>query len=107
MERAVKQLKTQPNFLLIDGNRFSSNLNLPFKCVVHGDATFMSIAAASILAKTYRDEYIEKLSLQYPQYHWDKNKAYPTKEHRQAIREFGITPLHRKTYNLYGQETLF
>jgi Ribonuclease HII len=107
MERAIIQLNTKPDWLLIDGNRFYTKLDIPYNCVVHGDATFISIAAASILAKTYRDDYIEALSVQYPQYHWDKNKAYPTKEHRAAIRKFGISPLHRRTYNLYGQDTLF
>jgi ribonuclease HII len=107
MNRAVEKLKIKPSFLLVDGNHFHTQTNIPFKTIIHGDATYMSIAAASILAKTYRDDYIIELSKQYPQYHWDKNKGYPTKDHREALKQYGITPLHRKTYNLLGEQSLF
>lgn len=107
MSQAVENLKTKPELILIDGNRFKTELNIPFKCIVKGDAKYQSIAAASILAKTYRDEYMETLSKEYPEYNWQKNKGYPTKEHRQAIKQFGITPHHRKTFNLLGNLSLF
>ncbi|MDR0972003.1 MAG: ribonuclease HII [Bacteroidales bacterium] len=107
MQRAILGLKIKPDILLIDGNRFVSKLDIPYYCIVKGDQKYQSIAAASILAKTYRDEYITKMAEKYPQYLWNKNKGYPTKEHRMAIKEYGITPLHRKTFNLLGEETLF
>ena len=107
MNRAVKQLKFTPEFLLIDGNRFHTNTKIPFKTIVKGDATFMSIAAASILAKTYRDDAMIELSSQFPEYNWQKNKGYPTKDHRLAIKQFGITPYHRRTFNLLGEPSLF
>jgi len=107
MTQAVEKLETQPQLLLIDGNRFRTTLKIPYKCIVKGDAKYQSIAAASILAKTYRDEYMENLAKEYPQYDWQKNKGYPTKKHRQAIKENGITPHHRKTFNLLGQLSLF
>lgn len=107
MTRAIEQIKTPIELLLIDGNRFRSQLTIPYKCIVKGDAKYSSIAAASILAKTYRDEYMETLAKEYPEYNWQKNKGYPTKEHRQAIRQFGVTPHHRKTFNLLGELSLF
>lgn len=107
MNRAVKSLKTRPDFLLIDGNRFSTESGIPYKTIVKGDAMYMSVAAASILAKTYRDDAMIELDKTYPQYHWKQNKGYPTKQHRQAIKDFGITPLHRKTFNLLEEPTLF
>lgn len=107
MNRAVKSLKTKPEFLLIDGNRFRTNLNIPYKTIVKGDATYMSIAAASILAKTYRDDAMIALHKIYPQYNWKQNKGYPTKAHRQAIKDYGISPYHRKTFNLLEEPTLF
>lgn len=107
MTRATKQLKIIPELLLIDGNRFQTELNIPYKCIVKGDAKYQSIAAASILAKTYRDEYMETLAKEYPDYNWQKNKGYPTKEHREAIKQHGITPHHRKTFNLLGDLSLF
>ncbi len=107
MTQAVKKLETIPELLLIDGNRFRTTLKIPYKCIIKGDAKYQSIAAASILAKTYRDEYMENLAQEYPQYAWQKNKGYPTKKHRQAIKENGITPHHRKTFNLYGDLSLF
>lgn len=107
MNRAVKSLKTKPEFLLIDGNRFRTDLDIPYKTIVKGDATYMSIAAASILAKTYRDDAMIALHKIYPQYNWKQNKGYPTKAHRQAIKDYGISPYHRKTFNLFEEPTLF
>lgn len=107
MSQAVENLKTQPQLLLIDGNRFKTTLTIPYKCIIKGDAKYQSIAAASILAKTYRDEYMEDLSKEYPQYNWQNNKGYPTKAHRQAIKTHGPTPHHRKTFNLLGELSLF
>jgi ribonuclease HII len=102
MHRAVDGLKIRPEYLLIDGNRFKKYQDLPHTTVVKGDGKYMSIAAASILAKTYRDDYMMELHKKYPQYGWDGNKGYPTKKHRAAIREFGPTPVHRMTFNLLG-----
>ena len=104
MQRAVEQLKVVPQHLLIDGNRFTPYKNIPYTTVVKGDAKFMSIAAASILAKTYRDDYMLGISKEYPQYDWQKNKGYPTPKHRAAIREFGATPHHRMTFYLLGED---
>lgn len=103
MQRAVQQLKIVPEHLLIDGNRFTP-YKIPYTTVVKGDAKFMSIAAASILAKTYRDDYMLGISRDYPQYDWQKNKGYPTPKHRAAIREYGATPHHRMTFNLTGED---
>lgn len=100
MHRAVAQLKVRPQHLLIDGNRFSPYEDIPHTTVVKGDATYMSIAAASILAKTYRDDFMLKIHEEYPQYHWDKNKGYPAPIHREAIRQYGTTPYHRLTFQL-------
>lgn len=100
MHIAVDKLNVIPEILLIDGNRFKIYKNIPHKCIIKGDATYMSIAAASILAKTYRDEYIEQLHLKYPYYDWNKNKAYPTKKHREAIEKFGVSEYHRMSYRL-------
>jgi ribonuclease HII len=107
MNRAIKNLETTPDLLLIDGNRFHTDLKIPYITIVKGDGKMMSIAAASILAKTYRDDYMISLDKQYPQYEWKKNKGYPTKAHRNAIQQFGTTPYHRKTFNLLGQLSLF
>lgn len=103
MQRAVDQLKVAPQHLLIDGNRFTPHKNIPYTTVVKGDATFMSIAAASILAKTYRDDYMLKISEDFPAYDWQRNKGYPTPKHRAAIRLHGATPHHRMTFNLTGE----
>lgn len=103
MQRAVEQLKIVPQHLLIDGNRFTP-YKIPYTTVVKGDAKFMSIAAASILAKTYRDDYMQGISCEFPQYDWQKNKGYPTPKHRAAIREHGATPHHRMTFNLTGED---
>ena len=108
MQRAVRRLEVKPEFLLIDGNRFKPFDGYRYQCVVKGDATFASIAAASVLAKTYRDEYMRKLALEYPQYGWERNMGYPTKEHIAAIVEHGYTIHHRKSFHLKQLEpTLF
>ena len=107
MTRAVEKLKTRPEILLIDGNRFKSTLDIPHVCIVKGDTKYQSIAAASILAKTYRDDFMEELAKTYPLYDFQKNKGYPTKYHREAIKAHGTTPFHRKTFNLLGNPTLF
>lgn len=104
MHRAVDKLSIRPQHLLIDGNKFRPYHNIPHTTVVKGDATYMNIAAASILAKTYRDDYMAKLAKEYPQYDWLSNKGYPTAKHRAAIKEFGTTPYHRLSYNLLGEE---
>lgn len=103
MHRAIDQLKVRPEFLLIDGNRFKPYHDVKHLCVVGGDAKYQAIAAASILAKTTRDLMMEEYDTQYPVYQWRKNKGYPTKEHRQAIADFGVTELHRKTFNMAVQ----
>lgn len=100
MHNAISQLSTTPSFLLIDGNRFYNYRDIPHQCIVKGDGKYASIAAASILAKTHRDEYMKSIAAQYPQYGWDKNMAYPTAAHREAIRKFGTTPYHRMSYTL-------
>lgn len=100
MQRAVAKLNIRPQHLLIDGNRFRKYEDIPHTCVVKGDGKLLPIAAASILAKTYRDDFMEKLHLEYPEYDWNKNKGYPTKKHRSAIKEFGATSYHRMTFNL-------
>ena len=104
MHRAIDQLKVCPEALIIDGNRFTPYQNLPYTPIVKGDSKYLSIAAASILAKTYRDEYMEELHSQYPQYGWSKNKGYPTVAHREAIKKYGTTPFHRMSFNLLGEE---
>ena len=104
---AVQQLAVKPEFLLIDGNRFYNETDIPYECIVKGDAKYMSIAAASILAKTHRDELMVQLHNEYPQYGWDRNKGYPTIEHFNAIEQYGPTPYHRRSFNLYRQHTLF
>ena len=108
MNIAAAQLKVAPEFLAIDGNRFTSLNGLPYQCVVKGDGKYANIAAASVLAKTHRDEYMLRLHNEFPQYGWDSNKGYPTKAHRLAIREHGLTPYHRLSFNhLEGQLELF
>ena len=106
MHRALDQLKVRPEAIIVDGNRFKPYQKLPHTTIVKGDGKYLSIAAASILAKTYRDDYMNKLAEEYPQYDWISNKGYPTKKHREAIKQFGITPYHRKSYNLFGTEEL-
>ena len=116
MHRALDQLKVRPEAIIVDGNRFKPyheplTLNpepiiLPHTTIVKGDGKYLSIAAASILAKTYRDDYMDALAKDYPQYDWLSNKGYPTKKHREAIRQYGITPFHRKTFNMLGDGQL-
>ncbi len=108
MHEAVKKLAMKPELLLIDGNRFIPYPDIAHECIIKGDSKFLSIAAASILAKTYRDEIMEDLSREYPQYGWDTNAGYPTKTHRDAIKKFGATPYHRKSFRLLPeQQVLF
>lgn len=106
MHRAIDQLKIRPQHLLIDGNRFNPYPGIPHTTIVKGDGKYLSIAAASILAKTYRDDYMNELHREYPVYDWDHNKGYPTKKHRAAIATHGISPYHRKSYNLLGNGQL-
>jgi ribonuclease HII len=104
MHGAINQLSKDPEFILVDGNRFHSYKNIPHQCVIKGDSKYLNIAAASILAKTYRDEYMLQLHGQYPHYGWDTNQGYPTQKHRSAIKKHGITPHHRKSFRqLPGQ----
>jgi ribonuclease HII len=107
MHQAVSQLVIEPELLLIDGNRFKKYENFQHKCIVKGDSIYLSIAAASILAKTYRDDFMKKIHEEYPEYDWAQNKGYPTKVHRLAIKNLGITPYHRKSFNLHQQIDLF
>lgn len=106
MHRALDQLKVRPEAVIVDGNRFKKYKDLPHTTIVKGDGKYLSIAAASILAKTYRDDYMNQLAEEYPPYDWKSNKGYPTKKHRDAIRQFGITPYHRKTFNMLGDGQL-
>ena len=106
MHRALDQLKVRPEAVIVDGNRFKKYQDLPHTTIVKGDGKYLAIAAASILAKTYRDDYMNDLAKEYPQYDWLSNKGYPTKKHREAIKQFGITPYHRKSYNLLGDGQL-
>ena len=106
MHRALDQLKVRPEAIIVDGNRFKPYQDLPHTTIVKGDGKYLAIAAASILAKTYRDDYMNQLAEEYPQYDWLSNKGYPTKKHREAIKQFGITPYHRKSYNLLGDGQL-
>lgn len=106
MHRALDQLSLRPEAVIVDGNRFRPYQDLPFTTIVKGDGKYLSIAAASVLAKTYRDDYMLSLAKEYSQYDWQSNMGYPTKKHRQAIRDHGITPYHRKSYNLLGDGQL-
>lgn len=106
MHRALDQLGVRPEAVIVDGNRFKPYQDLPYTTIVKGDGKYLSIAAASILAKTYRDDYMDRLAEEYPQYDWLSNKGYPTKKHREAIRQYGITPYHRKSFNLLGDGQL-
>lgn len=107
MHKAISRLNISPEHLLIDGNRFKKYENIPHTCIIKGDGKYMSIAAASILAKTYRDDYMTKLHEEYPQYAWDRNKGYPTIAHRRAIEQYGVTPYHRLSYNLLSRQLSF
>ncbi|MCQ2369277.1 MAG: ribonuclease HII [Paludibacteraceae bacterium] len=105
MTRAINALKVKPEYLIIDGNRFYNTTGIPYNTIVKGDGKYMSIAAASVLAKTYRDDYMKSLASEYPQYGWDINKGYPTKAHREAIRRYGVSPYHRMTFNMLGKDS--
>ena len=107
MHRALDQLAVRPQAVIVDGNRFVPYQNLPYATIVKGDGKYQAIAAASILAKTYRDDYMDALAEEYPFYDWKSNKGYPTKAHREGIRQHGISPYHRKSYNLRGDGQLF
>lgn len=100
MHKALQKLNVKPMYIIVDGNRFKPYLNIPYTCIVKGDGKFLSIAAASILAKTYRDEYMEKASEQFPEYNWSKNKGYPTLEHRKILMVSGLSPLHRRSFSI-------
>ncbi|MEW7278607.1 ribonuclease HII [Aquimarina sp. 2201CG1-2-11] len=104
MQRSIEQLNPQPQHIIVDGNKFKPYHNIPHTCVIKGDGKYLNIAAASILAKTYRDEYMEKIHEEFPMYNWKKNKGYPTTEHRDAIRKYGITKYHRKSFKLLPEQ---
>ncbi|MDR0333704.1 MAG: ribonuclease HII [Dysgonamonadaceae bacterium] len=104
MHRALAKLSTAPEYILVDGNRFRPFGDIPYTCIVKGDSKFLSIAAASVLAKTYRDDYMTQLHNEFPAYNWAKNKGYPTKTHREAIKNHGITEHHRKSFNLMDRQ---
>lgn len=107
MHRSIESLKTTPQFIAVDGNKFRPFENIPHECVVKGDSKFLHIAAASVLAKTYRDAFMEKIHEEYPMYNWKKNKGYPTVEHREAIKKYGVTPYHRKSFKLLPRQLEF
>lgn len=104
MQECIVKLNPVPQYIIVDGNRFKPVNNIPYECIVQGDGKYMSIAAASILAKTYRDEYMNRIHEEYPMYNWKSNKGYPTPEHREAIRKYGITPYHRKSFRLLPEQ---
>lgn len=106
MHRALDQLTVRPEAIIVDGNRFTPYHDVPYATIVKGDGKYQAIAAASILAKTFRDDYMDRLAIEYPYYDWQKNKGYPTRAHREGIRLHGITPYHRKSYNLLGSEPM-
>ncbi len=107
MHRSLEKLVTTPQLILVDGNRFKPFKKIPHQCIVKGDAKFLSIAAASILAKTYRDAFMEKIHQEFPMYNWARNKGYPTREHREAIRKYGLTKYHRKSFRQLPQQLVF
>ena len=104
MQESILMLTPKPNYIIVDGNRFKPVLDIPYSCIVKGDAKFMSIAAASVLAKTYRDEYMNQIHEEYPMYNWKQNKGYPTQEHREAIRKYGVTKYHRMSFRLLPEQ---
>jgi ribonuclease HII len=104
MHKSIEQLNPIPEFIIVDGNKFKPYKTIPFETIIKGDGKFMSIAAASVLAKTYRDEYMTKIHEEFPMYNWKQNKGYPTKEHREAIKKYGITKYHRKTFRLLPEQ---
>lgn len=104
MQESISQLKQQPQFIIVDGNKFKPYKNIPFETIIKGDGKFLSIAAASVLAKTYRDEYMNTIHKEFPMYNWKQNKGYPTKEHREAIKKYGITKYHRLSFRLLPEQ---
>lgn len=104
MQDSILKLNPKPEYIIVDGNRFKAILDIPHSCIVKGDAKFMSIAAASVLAKTYRDEYMNKIHEEFPMYNWKQNKGYPTQEHREAIRKYGVTKYHRMSFRLLPEQ---
>jgi ribonuclease HII len=104
MQESILKLNPRPEYIIVDGNRFKQVLDIPHSCIIKGDAKFMSIAAASVLAKTYRDEYMNRIHEEFPMYNWKQNKGYPTKEHREAIRKYGVTKYHRMTFRLLPEQ---
>lgn len=104
MQKSIKSLATKPQHIAVDGNRFKSFNNIPFSCIIKGDSKYLHIAAASVLAKTYRDAYMNQIHNEFPMYNWKKNKGYPTREHREAIKKFGITKYHRKSFRLLPEQ---
>jgi len=106
MQECIKKLSPIPNYIIVDGNRFKPLHNIPHSCIIKGDSKYLSIAAASILAKTYRDEYMTKIHEEFPMYNWKQNKGYPTLEHREAIRKYGTTKYHRMSFRLLPEEQL-
>ncbi len=104
MHQSIKKLTVTPEHIIVDGNKFNKYQNIPYKTIVKGDSKYLSIAAASVLAKTYRDEFMQKIDAEYPHYFWKKNKGYPTKQHRNSIREFGVTKYHRKSFRLLPEQ---
>ncbi len=104
MQECVRKLKTTPLYIIVDGNRFKPVDSIPHSCIIQGDASYMSIAAASILAKTHRDDFMSRIHEEFPMYNWKQNKGYPTPEHREAIRRYGITPYHRKSFRLLPEQ---
>ena len=107
MQRAIAMMSIIPEYIIVDGNKFKPYKDVPFETIVKGDAKYLSIAAASVLAKTYRDDFMEKIHEEFPFYNWKNNKGYPTKEHRKAIQEYGITKYHRKTFKLLPSQLKF
>jgi ribonuclease HII len=106
MHRALDQLQVSPEAIIVDGNRFKLYRDIPFTTIIKGDGKYQAIAAASILAKTYRDDYMDQLAREYPMYDWENNKGYPTRKHREGIRRFGVSPYHRMSYQLLGNDEL-
>ena len=104
MQESILNLNPKPEYIIVDGNRFKPVLDIPHSCIVKGDAKFMSIAAASVLAKTYRDEYMNRIHEEFPMYNWKQNKGYPTQEHREAIRKYGVTKYHRMSFRLLPEQ---
>lgn len=104
MQESIKKLSPLPDYIIVDGNRFKPVLDIPYSCIIKGDGKYLSIAAASILAKTYRDEYMNRIHEEFPMYNWKKNKGYPTTEHREAIKKYGITKYHRKSFKLLPEQ---